>query len=123
MLETSCEQIVSCQITFCVIKVRYVCLSCTEIVYSSEICEMLGSYFRVMTPVAQKFAPKLCIRAKEAPLNFLLFFMRMFFQQGFRLRPEAGRIVRSFLIPRPVLRYQYLGVLLLLSIFIQYFTF
>ena len=41
----------------------------------------------------------------------------------FRLRLEAGRIVRSFLIPRLVLWYQYLGVLLLQAIFIQYFTF
>ena len=40
--------------------------------------------------------------------------------QGFRLRPGAGHIVWSFFIPRLVLCYQYLGVLLLLSIFIQY---
>ena len=42
---------------------------------------------------------------------------------GFLFSFEAGRIIRLFLIPCPVLWYQYLGVLLLLSIFIQYFTF
>ena len=32
------------------------------------------------------------------------------YEQGIHLRPETGRIVWSFLIPRPVLSYQYLGV-------------
>ena len=44
-------------------------------------------------------------------------------KHGFRLRPEVRCIVWLFLIPCPVLWYQYLEVLRLLPIFIQYFTF
>ena len=57
-----------------------VCLSCTEIVYCSEICKMSGSYYRMMTPGCSKICPQALFTRKKAPLNFLLFFMRILLQ-------------------------------------------
>ena len=57
-----------------------VCLSCTEIVYCSEICKMSGSYYRMMTPGCSKICPQALFTRKKAPLNFLLFFMRILIQ-------------------------------------------
>lgn len=80
--ECTKEQIATCQqITFCVIKVRFVYLA-QKLFTAPKFVKCQAVIIAWWRPVAQKFAPKLkaLFTRKKAPLNFLLFFMRILIQ-------------------------------------------